>query len=155
MLTRIGSMRAGQSGPANPEERLWWTALLSVGAGEVACAFARVVLGLREGLSLSLWRSTVTAIQAPNEEDVETLNKMSRQWGDPHFVIFCNPCVIVALTLIFLLGSYHENKHSCCITICSMSGVLLAGYVKGLGITLKNFLLESLSWDTLWLGCCC
>lgn len=52
--------------------------------------------------------------------------------------------VIVALTLIFLLGPHHENRHSCYMTICFVSGVLLFGYVKDPDITLKNFLLESL-----------
>lgn len=61
---------------------------------------------------------------------------------------FCDAAILVVIVipiLISLLGPHHENKHACYITICSISGVLLVGYVKGLGITLKNFLLQSLS----------
>lgn len=155
--TRIGSMRAGQSGHAILKEPLWWTDCSQwCWQGCQLCSLCIWTGHPRPSLGALI---VLVNIYSYGHSWSQTRGHRDMKWnvlrGDPHFVIAAILVVIVVLILISLLGLHHENKHSCYITICSVSGVLLVGYVKGLGITLKNFLLQSLSWDILWLGFCC
>ncbi|KAJ7319668.1 hypothetical protein JRQ81_019179 [Phrynocephalus forsythii] len=168
-LARKGSMRAGQGGHAYLKEWLWWAGLLSMGAGEVAnfaaYAFAPATLVtplgalsvlvsailssyfLNEKLNLhgklgcllSILGSTVMVIHAPQEEEIETLDEISRKLGDPGFVVFATFIVIVSLIMIFVVGPRHGQTNILVyITICSVIGALSVSCVKGLGIAIKE-----------------
>ncbi|XP_053162482.1 magnesium transporter NIPA2 isoform X3 [Hemicordylus capensis] len=168
-LARNGSMRAGQGGHAYLKEWLWWAGLLSMGAGEVAnfaaYAFAPATLVTplgalsvlvsailssyflneklnlhgKVGCLLSILGSTVMVIHAPQEEEIETLNEISRKLGDPGFVVFATLVVIVSLILIFVVGPRHGQTNILVyITICSVIGALSVSCVKGLGIAIKE-----------------
>ncbi|XP_049627389.1 magnesium transporter NIPA2-like [Suncus etruscus] len=170
-LARKGSVRAGQGGHAYLKEWLWWAGLLSMGAGEVAnfaaYAFApatlvtplgalsvlvsailssyflseRLNLHGKSGCLLSILGSTVMVIHAPKEEEIETLDEMSRKLGDPGFVVFATLVVIVALILILVVGSRHGQSNILVyINICSVIGAFSVSCVKGLGIGIKELL---------------
>ncbi|KAJ1118635.1 hypothetical protein NDU88_006824 [Pleurodeles waltl] len=170
-LARKGSTRAGQGGHAYLKEGLWWAGLLSMGAGEVAnfaaYAFAPATLVTplgalsvlvsailssyflseklnlhgKIGCLLSILGSTVMVIHAPQEEEMETLNEMSRKLVDPGFVVFATGVVIVSLMLIFVVGPRHGQTNILVyITICSVIGALSVSCVKGLGIAIKGLL---------------
>nr|XP_055069952.1 magnesium transporter NIPA2 isoform X2 [Misgurnus anguillicaudatus] len=168
-LARKGSMRAGQGGHAYLKEWLWWAGLLSMGAGEganfAAYAFApatlvtplgalsvlvsavlssyflteRLNLHGKLGCLLSILGSTTMVIHAPKEEEIDSLNDMSKKLVDPGFVVFATAVIIVALIFIFVLGPRHGQTNILVyITICSVIGALSVSCVKGLGIAIKE-----------------
>ncbi|XP_075901766.1 magnesium transporter NIPA2 isoform X2 [Nelusetta ayraudi] len=168
-LARKGSMRAGQGGHAYLKEWLWWAGLLSMGAGEAAnfaaYAFApatlvtplgalsvlvsavlssyflteRLNLHGKLGCLLSILGSTTMVIHAPQEEEISSLEHMSKKLVDPGFVMFATLVIIVALIFIFVVGPRHgQNNILVYITICSVIGALSVSCVKGLGIAIKE-----------------
>ncbi|XP_063057594.1 magnesium transporter NIPA2 isoform X2 [Engraulis encrasicolus] len=168
-LARKGSMRAGQGGHAYLKEWLWWAGLLSMGAGEAAnfaaYAFApatlvtplgalsvlvsailssyflteRLNLHGKLGCLLSILGSTTMVIHAPKEEEIDSLEVMSRKLVDPGFVLFATCVIIVALIFIFVVGPRHGQTNILVyITICSVIGALSVSCVKGLGIGIKE-----------------
>ncbi|XP_064422674.1 magnesium transporter NIPA2 [Latimeria chalumnae] len=168
-LARKGSMRAGQGGHAYLKEWLWWAGLLSMGVGEAAnfaaYAFApatlvtplgalsvlvsavlssyflneRLNIHGKIGCVLSILGSTVMVIHAPQEEEVETLEKMAEKLKDPGFIIFAVCVVVSSLILIFFAGPrYGQNNVLVYVLICSVIGSLSVACVKGLGIAIKE-----------------
>ncbi|XP_052456461.1 magnesium transporter NIPA2-like isoform X2 [Carassius gibelio] len=168
-LARKGSMRAGQGGHAYLKEWLWWAGLLSMGAGEAAnfaaYAFApatlvtplgalsvlvsavlssyflteRLNLHGKLGCLLSILGSTTMVIHAPKEEEIDSLEDMSKKLVDPGFVVFATVVIIIALIFIFVVGPRHGQTNILVyITICSVIGALSVSCVKGLGITIKE-----------------
>ncbi|KAK1796654.1 hypothetical protein P4O66_009678 [Electrophorus voltai] len=168
-LARKGSMRAGQGGHAYLKEWLWWAGLLSMGAGEganfAAYAFApatlvtplgalsvlvsavlssyflveRLNLHGKLGCLLSILGSTTMVIHAPQEEEIDSLEDMSKKLVDPGFAVFATFVIIVALIFIFVVGPRHGQTNILVyITICSVIGALSVSCVKGLGIAIKE-----------------
>ncbi|XP_041791864.1 magnesium transporter NIPA2 isoform X1 [Chelmon rostratus] len=168
-LARKGSMRAGQGGHAYLKEWLWWAGLLSMGAGEAAnfaaYAFApatlvtplgalsvlvsavlssyflteRLNLHGKLGCLLSILGSTTMVIHAPQEEEISSLEHMTRKLVDPGFFFFATLVIIVALIFIFVVGPRHGQTNILVyITICSVIGALSVSCVKGLGIAIKE-----------------
>ncbi|XP_031430395.1 magnesium transporter NIPA2 isoform X2 [Clupea harengus] len=168
-LARKGSMRAGQGGHAYLKEWLWWAGLLSMGAGEAAnfaaYAFApatlvtplgalsvlvsailssyflteRLNLHGKLGCLLSILGSTTMVIHAPKEEEISSLEVMSKKLVDPGFMFFATCVIIVALIFIFVVGPKHgQTNIMVYITICSVIGALSVSCVKGLGIGIKE-----------------
>ncbi|XP_076870837.1 magnesium transporter NIPA2 isoform X2 [Brachyhypopomus gauderio] len=168
-LARKGSMRAGQGGHAYLKEWLWWAGLLSMGAGEAAnfaaYAFApatlvtplgalsvlvsavlssyflveRLNLHGKLGCLLSILGSTTMVIHAPKEEEIDSLEDMSKKLVDPGFAVFATFVIIVALIFIFVVSPRHGQTNILVyITICSVIGALSVSCVKGLGIAIKE-----------------
>uniref|UniRef100_A0A8C5GA12 Magnesium transporter NIPA2 n=1 Tax=Gouania willdenowi TaxID=441366 RepID=A0A8C5GA12_GOUWI len=168
-LARKGSTRAGQGGHAYLKEWLWWAGLLSMGAGEAAnfaaYAFApatlvtplgalsvlvsavlssyflteRLNLHGKLGCLLSILGSTTMVIHAPKEEEISSLQEMSKKLVDPGFVVFATLVIIVALIFIFVVAPRHGQTNILVyITICSVIGALSVSCVKGLGIAIKD-----------------
>uniref|UniRef100_A0A3Q3JZ00 NIPA magnesium transporter 2 n=1 Tax=Monopterus albus TaxID=43700 RepID=A0A3Q3JZ00_MONAL len=168
-LAKKGSMRAGQGGHAYLKEWLWWAGLLSMGAGEAAnfaaYAFApatlvtplgalsvlvsavlssyflteRLNLHGKLGCLLSILGSTTMVIHAPKEEEISSLEDMTKKLVDPGFFVFATLIIIVALIFIFVVGPRHGQTNILVyITICSVIGALSVSCVKGLGIAIKE-----------------
>ncbi|RVE74053.1 hypothetical protein OJAV_G00037580 [Oryzias javanicus] len=191
-LAKKGSTRAGQGGHAYLKEWLWWAGLLSMGAGEAAnfaaYAFApatlvtplgalsvlvsavlssyflteRLNLHGKLGCMLSILGSTTMVIHAPQEEEISSLEHMSKKLVDPGFVVFATLVIIVALIFIFVVGPRHGQTNILVyITICSVIGALSVSCVKGLGIAIKeaiagtNVVKNPLAWVLLFglIGC--
>uniref|UniRef100_A0A3P9MJU9 NIPA magnesium transporter 2 n=2 Tax=Oryzias TaxID=8089 RepID=A0A3P9MJU9_ORYLA len=191
-LAKKGSTRAGQGGHAYLKEWLWWAGLLSMGAGEAAnfaaYAFApatlvtplgalsvlvsavlssyflteRLNLHGKLGCMLSILGSTTMVIHAPKEEEISSLEHMSKKLVDPGFVVFATLVVIVALIFIFVVAPRHGQTNILVyITICSVIGALSVSCVKGLGIAIKeaiagtNVVKNPLAWVLLFslVGC--
>nr|XP_046154502.1 magnesium transporter NIPA4 [Oncorhynchus gorbuscha]XP_046154509.1 magnesium transporter NIPA4 [Oncorhynchus gorbuscha] len=130
-LANNGQTRAGEGGHGYLKDWLWWSGLLTMGAGEVAnfaaymFAPATVVTPLgalsvlisavlssyllgetlnllgKLGCVLSILGSTLMVIHAPEEEEVTTLQQMTDKLLDPGFLVFASILLVACLLLIF------------------------------------------------------
>ncbi|XP_053162481.1 magnesium transporter NIPA2 isoform X2 [Hemicordylus capensis] len=149
-LARNGSMRAVGAGEvANFAAYAFAPATLVTPLGALSVLVSAILssyflneklnLHGKVGCLLSILGSTVMVIHAPQEEEIETLNEISRKLGDPGFVVFATLVVIVSLILIFVVGPRHGQTNILVyITICSVIGALSVSCVKGLGIAIKE-----------------
>ncbi|XP_030638581.1 magnesium transporter NIPA4 [Chanos chanos] len=130
-LASNGETRAGDGGHGYLKDWLWWSGLLTMGAGEAAnfaaymFAPATVVTPLgalsvlisavlssyflgetmnllgKMGCVLCLLGSTIMVIHAPEEEEVTTLKEMTEKLLDPGFLVFASILLVVSMLLIF------------------------------------------------------
>ncbi|KAL4659805.1 magnesium transporter NIPA2-like isoform X2 [Arapaima gigas] len=130
-LAGKGETRAGNGGHGYLKDWLWWSGLLTMGAGEAAnfaaymFAPATVVTPLgalsvlisavlssyllgeslnllgKLGCVLSLLGSTIMVIHSPEEEEVTTLQQMAQKLLDPGFLVYASVLLILCLVLIF------------------------------------------------------
>ncbi|CAL8365596.1 unnamed protein product [Lota lota] len=129
-LARQGHTRAGDGGHGYLKDWLWWSGLLTMGAGEVAnfvaylFAPATVVTPLgalsvlisavlssyllgetlnligKLGCLLCILGSTIMVIHAPEEEEVKSLQQMTVKLLEPGFVVYASFLLLCCAVLV-------------------------------------------------------
>ncbi|KAM3939609.1 magnesium transporter NIPA3 [Leptodactylus fuscus] len=93
------------------------------------------------GCLLCILGSTMMVIHAPQEEEVTSLHDMEIKLRDPGFITFAVVAVVASLVLIFFVAPKKGPTNVLVyIAICSIIGAFSVSSVKGLGISIQEFL---------------
>jgi drug/metabolite transporter (DMT)-like permease len=168
-VSRTSGGRAGSGGFAYLKEWLWWTGMITMITGEIAnfsaYAFAPAVLVtplgalsvivsaflssilLEERLNLHgkigsflcLLGSTVIVINAPDEQEVNTMQEIQQRTENPVFLTYAVIAIMVSAVLIYYYAPrYGKSNLLVYIAICSLIGSLSVTFCKGLGVAIKQ-----------------
>ncbi|KAM4807662.1 magnesium transporter NIPA3 [Rhinophrynus dorsalis] len=93
------------------------------------------------GCLLCILGSTMMVIHAPQEEEVTSLHDMEIKLRDPGFITFATLAVVASLVLIFAVAPKRGQSNILVyIAICSVIGAFSVSSVKGLGISIHEFI---------------
>uniref|UniRef100_A0A0N5ABT7 Magnesium transporter NIPA2 n=1 Tax=Syphacia muris TaxID=451379 RepID=A0A0N5ABT7_9BILA len=109
------------------------------------------------GCAVCLLGSTVIVIHSPKTEEVSSMDDLAEKTKDAAFILYVIFVIVVSATLIiYIAPRYGHSNILVYIAICSIIGSLSVLSVKGLGLAIKESILEKqqftnfLTW--LWLG---
>ncbi|CAI9563970.1 unnamed protein product [Staurois parvus] len=93
------------------------------------------------GCLLCILGSTMMVIHAPQEEEVTSLHALEIKLRDPGFIAFATVSVVASLVLIVLVAPKKGQTNILVyIAICSIIGAFSVSSVKGLGISIHEFI---------------
>uniref|UniRef100_A0A8C5G5G4 Magnesium transporter NIPA3-like n=2 Tax=Gouania willdenowi TaxID=441366 RepID=A0A8C5G5G4_GOUWI len=185
-LLKKGSTRAGDGGHGYLKDWLWWSGLLTMGSGEVcnfvAYMFAPATLVTplgalsvlisavlssyllgellnvvgKLGCLICILGSILLVIHAPQEQEVTSLEEMTKMLLQPGFLTFVALVLAAcAVLVIFVCPRFGRTNVLAYVSVCSLLGAFSVSSVKGLAIVLhkviydKTVLTEPLTWILL------
>ncbi|XP_018420459.1 PREDICTED: magnesium transporter NIPA3 [Nanorana parkeri] len=93
------------------------------------------------GCVLCILGSTMMVIHAPQEEEVTSLHDLEIKLRDPGFITFATVSVVASLVLIIAVAPKKGQTNILVyIAICSIIGAFSVSSVKGLGISIHEFI---------------
>lgn len=95
------------------------------------------------GCAVCLLGSTVIVIHSPKTEEVSSMDDLAQKMKDAVFIFYVLTVIIVSLLLVFYVAPrYGHSNILVYIAICSIIGSLSVLSVKGLGLAIKESILE-------------
>ncbi|XP_030602304.1 magnesium transporter NIPA4 isoform X2 [Archocentrus centrarchus] len=168
-LASNGHTRAGDGGHGYLKDWLWWGGLLSMGAGEVcnfaAYMFAPATLVTplgalsvlisavlssyllgevlnvvgKLGCLLCVLGSVLLVIHAPQEQEVTSLQDMTKKILEPGFLVYVAVVLVLCVVLVlYCCPRFGRSNILVYISICSLLGAFTVSSVKGLGIAINT-----------------
>ncbi|XP_028322148.1 magnesium transporter NIPA3-like isoform X3 [Gouania willdenowi] len=168
-LLKKGSTRAGDGGHGYLKDWLWWSGLLTMGSGEVcnfvAYMFAPATLVTplgalsvlisavlssyllgellnvvgKLGCLICILGSILLVIHAPQEQEVTSLEEMTKMLLQPGFLTFVALVLAAcAVLVIFVCPRFGRTNVLAYVSVCSLLGAFSVSSVKGLAIVLHK-----------------
>ncbi|XP_010745291.3 magnesium transporter NIPA4 [Larimichthys crocea] len=168
-LASTGRTRAGDGGHGYLKDLLWWGGLLTMGAGEacnfaaymfapatlvtplgalsvlISAVLSSYLLGEvlnvvgKFGCLLCVLGSILLVIHAPQEQEVTSLQEMSKKLLEPGFLVYMSAVLLLCAVLcLYFSPRVGRSNILVYISICSLLGAFTVSSVKGLAIAINT-----------------
>ncbi|KAF9057189.1 magnesium transporter NIPA-domain-containing protein [Panaeolus papilionaceus] len=92
----------------------------------------------RVGCTLCLLGSLIIVLHAPEEQEIETVDKILEYALQPGFLFFCFVATVFSLVMIYKIApKYGRTNPIVYVSICSVVGSVSVMAIKGFGIAVK------------------